>query len=62
MAERLIISIDLDGASLQDDYVYEVEKILKFTAKRLGLGSQAGFCQDTNGNTVGHYRIEKQGI
>ena len=38
MAERLIISIDLEGASLQDDYVYEIEKILKFTAKRLGHG------------------------
>ena len=60
--ERLIISIDLDGDSLSRDYVFEIRKILATTADRLVRGSVAGFCIDSNGNSVGHYRLEKKGL
>ena len=62
LMEKLIIEIKIEGDALETDYHDEIGYILRNVTEKLTLGSLASIIQDSNGNSVGHFRFEKRGL
>lgn len=53
---KITIDIKTDNAAFEEN-PQEVEMILKETAKKIGNGYRDGNLRDSNGNTVGKFRV-----
>jgi hypothetical protein len=62
----LRIDVELDNAAFEDDFAGELRSVLAKIADRVAaedlndhrVGAGQGAVMDTNGNTVGRYRLE----
>lgn len=55
---QLNIQINLDNDAYGDTLGWELGENLQYVIERIGQGIKDGAIHDTNGNTVGHWRIE----
>ena len=56
------LSIDSNNAALIDGGVDEIANILGQAVADMRDGQRYGFLRDSNGNTVGHWDIEEEGV